>query len=87
MANHISAIKRDRQNKKRQTLNRFWKSRVRTVTKSVLEAVEKKDKKTAQTSLVAAMKDIDKAAGKKVIHSNTASRKIARLSKAVAAIA
>lgn len=87
MANHISAIKRDRQNKKRQTLNRFWKSRVRTVTKSVLEAVEKKDKKTAQTTLQAAMKDIDKAAGKKVIHSNTASRKIARLSKAVAAIA
>lgn len=87
MANHISAIKRDRQNKKRQTLNRFWKSRVRTVTKTVLEAVEKKDKKVAQTSLKAAMKDIDKAAGKKVIHSNTASRKIARLSKAVAAIA
>lgn len=87
MANHISAIKRDRQNKKRQTQNRFWKSRVRTVTKTVLEAVEKKDKKTAQTSLIAAMKEIDKASSKKVIHSNTASRKIARLSKAVAAIA
>lgn len=87
MANHISAIKRDRQNKKRQTQNRYWKSRVRAVSKSVLEAVEKKDKKAAQTSLVAAMKDIDKASGKKVIHTNTASRKIARLSKAVAALA
>ncbi len=86
MANHISAIKRDRQNKKTQTLNRFWKSRVRTASTSVLEAVEKKDKKAAQTSLVTAMKEIDKAAGKKVIHSGTASRKIARLSKAVAAL-
>jgi small subunit ribosomal protein S20 len=86
MANHKSALKRDRQSKKLQTLNRFWKSRVRTAAKSVLEAVEKKDKKAAQTSLQAAMKEIDKAAGKKVIHSSTASRKISRLSKAVAGI-
>jgi len=86
MANHISALKRDRQNKKKQTQNRFWKSRVRTAAKTVLEAVEKKDKKAAQTSLQAAMKEIDKAAGKKVIHSSTASRKISRLSKAVASI-
>ena len=86
MANHASASKSDRQNKKRQTLNRFWKSRVRTVSKSVLEAVEKKDKKVAQASLVAAMKEIDKAATKKVIHAGTASRKISRLSKAVASI-
>jgi small subunit ribosomal protein S20 len=87
MANHASAIKRDRQNKKKQTMNRFWKSRVRTASKSVLEAVEKKDKKAAQTSLAAAMKEIDKAAGKKVIHASTASRKISRLSKAVASVA
>lgn len=84
MANHKSALKRDRQSKKLQTLNRFWKSRVRTAAKNVLEAVEKKDKKAAQTSLQAAMKEIDKAAGKKVIPSSTASRKISRLSKAVA---
>lgn len=87
MANHISAMKRDRQNSKKQTLNRFWKSRVRTASKNVLEAVEKKDKKTAQATLQVAMKEIDKAAGKKVIHSGTASRKISRLSKAVATIA
>lgn len=86
MANHKSALKRDRQSKKLQTLNRFWKSRVRTAAKNVLEAVEKKDKKAAQTSLQAAMKEIDKAAGKKAIHSSTASRKISRLSKAVAAL-
>ncbi|MCC7460446.1 MAG: 30S ribosomal protein S20 [Proteobacteria bacterium] len=87
MANHKSALKRDRQSKKLQTLNRFWKSRVRTAAKTVLEAVEKKDKKAAQTSLQLAMKEIDKAAGKKVIPSSTASRKISRLSKAVAGIA
>lgn len=79
-------MKRDRQNKKRQTINRFWKSRVRTASKSVLEAVEKKDTKVAQTTLKAAMKEIDKAASKKVIHNSTASRKISRLSKAVAGI-
>jgi small subunit ribosomal protein S20 len=87
MANHASALKRERQNKKRQTINRFWKSRVRTASKTVLEAVEKKDKKAAATSLAAAMKEIDKAAGKQVIHSGTASRKISRLSKAVASLA
>jgi small subunit ribosomal protein S20 len=86
MANHKSALKRDRQSKKLQTMNRFWKSRVRTAAKTVLEAVEKKDKKTAATSLVAAMKEINKASSKKVIHRNTASRKISRLSKAVSAL-
>lgn len=86
MANHKSALKRDRQSKKLQTMNRFWKSRVRTAAKTVLEAVEKKDKKTAATSLQAAMKEINKASSKKVIHKNTASRKISRLSKAVSAL-
>ena len=86
MANHKSALKRIRQTAKKQTSNRFWKSRVRTASTSVIEAVEKKDKKKAQTALVAAMKEIDKASGKGVIHSNTASRKVARLSKAVSAL-
>ena len=87
MANHVSAIKRNRQNKKRQELNRYWKSKVRNISKEVLEACEKKDKAAASKILVKAMSEINKASNKKVIHSNTASRKIARLSKVVSSVA
>lgn len=80
MANHASAIKRNRQNDKRQTYNRWWKSRVREATKSVLEAPAGSD--DAKTKLSQAMKEISKAANKGVLHKKTASRKIARLSKA-----
>lgn len=86
MANHISAIKRHRQSEKRATFNRWWKSRVRSSTKDVLEAVESGDKKKAEPLLVAAIKEIGKASSKGVYHKKTASRKVARLSKKVSTL-
>lgn len=86
MANHASAIKRNRQSEKRAEYNRWWKSRVRTSTKNVLEAVETNSADSAKTLLTEAMKEFGKAAGKGVIHKKTASRKIARLSKKVASL-
>ncbi len=86
MARHISAEKRHRQSLKRQTRNRWWKSRVRTVAKDLLEAVEKKDKKTAEEALRKAMSQISKAKKEGALHANSASRKIARLSKKIASL-
>ncbi len=86
MANHPSAIKRHRESLKRQTRNRWWKSRVHHASKQVVDAASKKDKKLASKVLVLAAKEIGKAKSKGVIHRNNASRKIARLSKIVAAI-
>ena len=45
------------------------------------------DKAAAQTALVAAISEINKACTKGVYHKNTASRKVSRLSKAVSAMA
>lgn len=87
MANIKSAKKRilvDRRNAER---NKAIKSSVKTAIKKVDAAVAAKDKTAADTALVAAISEIDKAAGKGVFHKKTASRKISRLTLAVNKIA
>lgn len=83
MANHKSAIKRIRQTEKKQTYNRWWKSRIRKTVKDVLEAVESGDAGQAKSLLLTAISQIDKASGKGVYHAKTASRKISRLTQKV----
>lgn len=87
MANIKSAKKRilvDRRNVER---NKAIKSSVKTAIKKVDAAVAAKDKTAADTALVAAISEIDKAASKGVFHKKTASRKISRLTLAVNKIA
>lgn len=87
MANIKSAKKRilvDRRNAER---NKAIKSSVKTAIKKVDAAVVAKDKTVADTALVAAISEIDKAASKGVFHKKTASRKISRLTLAVNKIA
>jgi small subunit ribosomal protein S20 len=79
--NHPSAQKRYRQSLKRQARNRAIKTRVRSATKQALDAIGGNDKSVAQDALRNAMKVLHKAATKGTIKRNTASRKIARLSK------
>lgn len=87
MANrHASAIKRNRQNDKRRTRNRIVLSKVRTEVRKVREAVGSKDAGAATTELKTAIKELSKAASKGILHRNAASRRIARLSKQVAAL-
>lgn len=86
MANHKSALKRIKQSENRQTLNRWWKSRVRNSAKEVIGAVENKDQPAAATALKKAMSELDKAKSKGVIHKNAAARKKSRLSKLIAKI-
>ena len=83
MATHKSAIKQDRQSKKRRMRNMRIKSYVKTVVKRVRNAVDEKDMESATQALVKAIPAIDKAASKGVIHKKTASRKISRLTKRV----
>lgn len=83
MATHKSAEKRARQNKKRQLRNVSVKSSVKTRLKAVLSAVEEKKKDDARAALAKAISVIDKAASKGVVHKNTASRKISRLTRKV----
>lgn len=86
MANHKSALKRARQNVNRHMRNKSKKTRIKNITKSVQLAVEEKSQETASSKLEEAKSYINKAAKKKVIHKNTAARKISRLSRLVNAI-
>lgn len=83
MANHKSALKRDKQNKKKYLRNKAVKTRVKNAIKDVRLAEDETSKDAVLVSLNAAKSVIDKAAKKGVIHKNTAARKIARLSKFV----
>ncbi|MDE0161615.1 MAG: 30S ribosomal protein S20 [Acidimicrobiaceae bacterium] len=78
VANIKSQIKRNRQNEKRRLRNRTVRSEVNTRTKAALAAVEHDDEGADET-LRLAVKRIDKAAAKGVIHRNTAARRKSRL--------
>ncbi len=83
MAHHKSALKRIKQNEKRNERNRHVRSTLRTFIKRVREAVAAKDATLARESLVAAIPYIDAAASKGVIHRSNASRNVSRLNKLV----
>ncbi len=80
MANHKSAIKRMHQNERRRIQNMSYKSSIRTAVKKFLRAAEEKSS-DAQQLLRTAVSLLDKGVSKGIIHQNTASRKIAGLSK------
>lgn len=78
-----SGIKRIRQAKKLTAKNKSVRSKVKTARKKVLAAVSAKDKAGAESALKEAMKTFGSAASKGVVHKNTASRNVSRLSKLV----
>lgn len=83
MANHKSAVKRNRQNIARNARNTHIRSTMRTFVKQVREAVAVGNQEEAQAALGRAIPFIDRAATKGIIHKATASRKISRLTKLV----
>jgi small subunit ribosomal protein S20 len=83
LANHKSALKRNRQNKIRAAHNTHIRSTMRTLVKQVREAVAAGDSEAAQAALSVVVPYIDKAETKGVIHKATASRKNSRLAKLV----
>ena len=84
MANHKSAIKRVKQDQKKNIRNRIMKTKIKNAVKLLMDAKENKPEEVA-TALNDAKSTIDKAAKKGTIHRNTAARKISRLTKAVSA--
>ena len=86
MANTPQARKRIRRNEARATINGARLSRIRTFVKKVESAIEGGDKATAATALLEAQPELDRGVARGVLHKNTASRKLSRLSKAVAAL-
>ena len=87
MANTASARKRNRQNERRTVRNQARKSRMRTFVKKVEAAIASGDKAAAQAALRSAQPEMQRAAGKGVVHRNTVARKLSRLSSRVKSIA
>jgi small subunit ribosomal protein S20 len=83
MANIQSQIKRNRQNEKRRLRNKAVRSELRTRAKSAVTDAETGAENSAE-SLRLALKRIDKAAAKGVIHKNQAANRKSRLMKRVA---
>ena len=80
MANHQSAKKRIRQIGRRSQVNRSRLSRMRTYVKKVEAAIESGDAAAAKDALKAVEPQLMRSAQKGIIHKNTASRKLSRLS-------
>ena len=83
MANHKSAKKRIVRNAKRAEINGARISRIRTFIKKVETAITSGDKDAAQQALRDAQPEIMRGVSRGVIHKNTASRKMSRLSARV----
>jgi small subunit ribosomal protein S20 len=87
MANTISSLKRVRQTKRKTTVNRLRKSRLRHQIRSFRRLIESKDGKGAQAALPATFSLIDRSAKWGVIKKNTAARYKSRLQARLQAIA
>jgi small subunit ribosomal protein S20 len=86
MANTSSAKKATRKIAARTEMNKARRSRVRTFVRKVEEAILTGDKAVALAAFLAAEPELMRATSKGVMHHNTASRKVSRLSKRVAAV-
>ncbi|MGQ9859130.1 MAG: 30S ribosomal protein S20 [Thermodesulfobacteriota bacterium] len=87
MANHPSALKRMRQNRKRRLRNRMMRSEVKSQVKKLMAALDGQKIDDAQQLLRRTMAILHKSASKGVYHPNKASRHISRLSRKVSALA
>jgi small subunit ribosomal protein S20 len=83
MANTTSAKKATRKIERRTAVNRSNRSRMRTFVKKVEEAIAAGDKAAAAEAFKAAEPMLARSAQKGIVHANTASRKVSRLSKAI----
>ncbi len=83
MANIKSQIKRNRQNEKRAARNKSVRSELKTRTKAAIAAAGEGAENAEELTRLA-VKRIDMAAAKGVIHKNAAARRKSRLMKKVA---
>jgi small subunit ribosomal protein S20 len=86
MPNIASAKKRVRTTAKRTARNTSRKTRVRGYIRKVEEAISSGDASKAKAALQVAEPEIMRGVSKGVLHKNTGSRKVSRLTKRVAAL-
>ncbi len=87
MPNTSSARKAVRQIARRTEINKSRNSQMRSLVRKVEEAIAGGDRSTALAALKEAEPVIMRAAQKRVMHANAASRKVSRLAHKVAKLA
>ncbi|MGB3281083.1 MAG: 30S ribosomal protein S20 [Pseudorhodobacter sp.] len=87
MANTSQSKKRARQAEARYDVNKARRSRIRTFLRKVEEAIASGDQAVAAEALRAAQPELARGVSKGVLHKNTVSRKISRLSSRVKGLA
>ncbi|MCL4238230.1 MAG: 30S ribosomal protein S20 [Anaerolineae bacterium] len=84
MANHKSALKRIRSSEKKRQRNRIFRSRARTEIKKARTFIEGADLENARQATLEAIRTLDKAAVKGILHPNNVARRKSRLMKKLA---
>ena len=87
MANTPQAKKRIRRNERRAEINGARVSRIRTFVKQVEAAIASGDKEQALAAIRKVQPELARGVSKGVLHKNTASRKISRLTRRATALA
>jgi len=83
LANHKSAIKRNRQSQVKRLRNRANRSKMKNVIKDVEVAMEEQSVDKTKEALKVAIPIIARTAVKGAMHKKNASRKVSRLTKRV----
>jgi small subunit ribosomal protein S20 len=83
MANHKQTAKRAKQTIVKTERNRFYKTRIKNVTKSVVAAIEANDKEAAVAAMKTANKYLHHCVSKNILKLGTASRKVSRLQQRI----
>jgi len=86
MPSHVSAEKRVRQTARRTAVNKNRRSQIRTAVRKVEEAIAAGDKSAGAAALKLAEPEIMRGVSKGVIHKNTGSRKVSRLTARLKAL-
>ena len=79
MANIKSQIKRNKQNEVTRVSNRIYRGSARTFIRKAQAAILSGDKAVAETEVKQAIRSLDIAAQKGIIHKNNAARRKSRL--------
>lgn len=84
MANTKSAKKATRQIARRTAVNKARRSRMRSATRKVEEAIASGDRSSALAAMAQAEPALIRAAQKGIVHRNAARRKVSRLAQRIA---
>lgn len=86
MANTPQAKKRIKRNASRAEINRARVSRIRTFVKAAESALEAGNKDEAKAALARVQPELSRGVARGVLHKNTASRKLSRLTRRLATL-